>query len=225
MHSNGGIFMKLFFSIYCLAVILVLFGGLGYAYVQLPYAEWLKLAYEGNIIETTTAIIFAVTSLLAFIALLKKQNKIWFYFGFLMLSATMRELDLHKAWTTDSIFKLRFYSGDAAPFYEKALGLLFIVVLIFCLVQFIRHIPSWISNLLKFHPIALSIFLGLGALGTGKTLDSMARILPFLADFHGQNRGILRMFEESLEMTSSFFFLLVCLLALFFKTSQQQPTS
>lgn len=217
--------MNLFFIFYCLAVILVTLGGLSYAHVQLSYEESLQLANEGSILETTTAIIFALTALLAFITLVKKQDKVWFCFGSLMVAATMRELDLHKAWTTDSIFKLRFYSGDAAPFYEKALGLLFVFILLLCLVQFIRHIPSWISNLMKFHPISLSIFLGLGTLGGGKTLDSMTRVLPFLADFHGQNRPLLRMLEEGLEMTSSFFFLLICLLALFFNTSQkQQPT-
>ncbi|MEP3525317.1 MAG: hypothetical protein ABJN24_07805 [Hyphomicrobiales bacterium] len=214
--------MRFFSIIYFVIVITALLGSIGYMLVNFPPEAWDKFAHEGGIIESTTAIIFGLVALLAFILFFKIRAKIWLYFGFLMAAASMREMDLHRAWTTDSIFKLRFYSGDAAPFYEKILGLLFILVLVFTLVQFIRHIPSWISNVLKFQPMALSIFMGLGTLALGKLLDSMARVLPFMADFHGNNRPLLRLLEESLEMTSSFFFLLTCLLALLFKTIQNQ---
>ena len=214
--------MHIFFAIYSLALLVALIFGLGYLLIYFSPEEWNNLAFEGGAIETTTEITFALVALLAFVLLFKMRDKIWLYFAILMVAASMREMDLHKAWTTDSIFKSRFYSGDAAPFYEKMFGLLVILALVFCLIQFIRHIPAWISNVMKFQPIALSVLMGLGTLGLGKTLDSMARILPFLADFHAQNRALLRLFEESLEMTSSFFFLLTCLLALFFKTKQQQ---
>lgn len=210
--------MRWFFILYASVTLAGILFGLVYAYLYLSQEEWIILGSETGITEKVTEILFALVAALSLVLLIVKRHSIWLHFGVLMALAAMREMDLHKEWTTDSIFKLRFYTGDSAPLYEKLIGAAVILILLFSLMKIIRHIPLWLTDILKFQPMALSVFMGLGALAAGKGLDSMARILPFLADFHRENGPVLAMIEESLEMTSAAFFLLVCLLALFFKS-------
>jgi len=210
--------MRRFFILYTSITLAGILFSFAYAYHFLTQEEWIILGSETGTTEKVTEILFALVAALSLVPLILKRQALWLYFGVLMALAAMREMDLHKEWTTDSIFKLRFYTGDSAPLYEKLIGLTVILILLFSLMKIIRHIPMWLVHVAQFQPIAISILMACGALGAGKMLDSMVRILPFLREFHKQNGPVLAMIEESLEMTSAAFFLLVCLLALFFKS-------
>jgi branched-subunit amino acid transport protein AzlD len=181
-------------------------------------SEWNAYGAEYGFVESATAIGFAIVGIIAFIIYLQKRHGIWAIFSFLMVMASMREMDLHKYWTTDSILKSRFYISEQTPIIEKLIGGGVIILLILCAVFLIRRVPYFVSSVWKFHANAWALCFAFGCLIVAKGMDSMARIFPFLADFHAQNRDFLGVIEESLEFTSALFFLLVCFLAI--KTSR-----
>ena len=59
---------------------------------------------------------------MAGLAFIKHRVNLRFVLALGMSLAAMRELDWHKAWTTDSVLKSRFYLSDVTPIYEKVIG-------------------------------------------------------------------------------------------------------
>ena len=206
--------MHRFFIIYTLLIAAGLGGFLYYAYTSLGEAQWGALASEEGIFERLTAITFGVVAVLAMIIFLKKRYNLWAYFSLLMALACMRELDLHKEWTTDSILKSNFYESPNAPLIEKIIGGAVILLLLFLAFQLIKRVPYWIESLWQFKATAWAVLFGLGSLTVAKCMDSMARWFPFLADFKTENGAFLGVMEEGLEMAGALFFLSIFLMAL-----------
>ena len=177
-------------------------------------AQWATLGSEHGFFERVSAITFAIVGAFAFIIFAFRRYSLWLYFSLLMAMASMREMDLHKAWTSDSILKSRFYLDSGVPIEEKLIGAGVILLLIFIAVQMTRHIPFWLRSLWNFRARAWTIGFALGSLAVAKLLDSMARVIPPLAEFHAENRAFLTVIEESLEMAGALFFLTLCLMAI-----------
>ena len=173
--------MHRFFIIYSIVVLACLFGGWGYAYLYLSEDTWEFLGREFGFLENATAIMFAVTAIGAGAIYFKIRDGIWLAFAFLMAAAGLREMDYHKAITTDSIFKTNFYEDPSIGLHEKAFGLAVIFALLYAVVKLARHLPQWITGLKEFHPHAVAVFLGIGALAGAKFLDGMKRYVPQLA--------------------------------------------
>lgn len=90
----------------------------------------------------------------------------------------MRELDLHKAFTTTGIFKIRFFTSSEVPFYEKIFGLLVIAALIYMLYALIRHqTKNYLTEVRAFTPLALGATLVAGLVVVSKTIDGLERKL------------------------------------------------
>jgi hypothetical protein len=204
--------MHRFFIVYTALIAIGLGIFLRYAYIRMSEAQWLSLSAEHGLLEMATAILFGVVAMLAFVVFIKKGYMIWLYFTALMGLACARELDLHKAWTTDSILKSNFYQNAGIPIIEKIVGAIIILALLFLAYQMIKRVPTWVKALLEFKAPAWTVGFGLGALVVGKSLDSMARWFPFMADFKNTNAAYLGVVEESLEMSAALFFLSVCLM-------------
>ena len=64
--------------------------------------------------------------------------------------------------------------------------------------------------MIAFREQALAVFLAMGILAFAKMLDAFARLFPFMADFHTDNRPLFGLIEESFELTSVLFFAYVC---------------
>ena len=206
--------MHRFFIIYTLLIAAGLGGFMFYAYTSLGVEQWEALASEEGLFERVTAITFGIVAVLAMIVFFKKRYNLWAYFSMLMALACMRELDLHKEWTTDSILKSNFYESAAVPLMEKIIGGAVILLLLFLAFQLIKRVPYWIESLWQFKATAWAIGFGLGAVTVAKCMDSMARWFPFLADFKDENSAFLGVMEEGLEMGGALFFLSICLMAL-----------
>ena len=184
---------------------------LQYAFIYFSETELIKFSSEGGTIEWLTAFIFGLVGVLALSIFYIKRNSLWLYFFLAMAFACMREMDLHKAWTTDSILKSNFYTDGTVPFVEKIIGGTVIFILLFTAFNLSKYIPYWVKSILHIKAKAWIIGFGLIFITIAKLIDSMARWLPILADFKADNSAFLGFTEENLEMAGAFLFLLVCL--------------
>lgn len=192
----------------------VFIAFLWYAHTYLSPSQWIAISAENQLIEDGTAVAFVIAALLAFVVFIKKRVAIWIYFSALMVLAAMREMDLHKAWTSDSILKSNFYLDEGAGLIERICGVLVILLLLFLAYQMIRRVPAWVAAVWNFQASAWAIGIGLGSLAVAKSMDSMARWFPFMADFKINNGPFLGLMEESLEMVGATFFILVAVMAI-----------
>ncbi len=204
--------MHRFFIAYVTTIFLMLFGFLGYSFFNLNETEWMALGSEDGLFERLSAITFAITSIMGFYVFYKSRVQLHFIFASLMALASMREMDLHKEWTTQSILKSRFYLDEITPIHEKTIGLLVVLFLLYALYKLIRNTPSWVSGVFKFTPQAWTIGMGLGMLVFAKILDSMQRIFPFTKEFHEDNYAFSTLVEESFEMAGALFFLALAIM-------------
>ena len=193
-----------FFTIFNL---LLLFLFLGYAFYFLNEPQWADLGSETGAFERLSAIVFVIIGGLGLMLFNKTRKKIDLIFVGLMFAAAAREADLHRVWTTDSILKLRFYTGDASPIHEKIIGGIVIAFLLYAAWQLLKHVPHFFYSLKNKIYEAWAIFFALGFLTVAKMIDAMARLFPFMTDFHNENRLFLTVVEESFEMTGALFFL------------------
>lgn len=170
---------------------------------------YLKISQEHGILEALSASLFACAGVFGVIRAVRLRTQLSFTFSLLMLMAAAREMDWHKAFTSDSILKTRFYLRAETPFYEKFVGLVCIALLIYCVWQLIKHSPEFIRRVLQLCPYASSVFLGLGMICTAKLLDSMDRILPFASNFKAQHHAYLTLIEESFEIAAAMIFFML----------------
>ena len=205
--------------IYTSAIFMSAMVFLSVAFLCLDEQNIRLLGAENGAIENATAAGFALVAAIAFIVALKTRAEAWGLFSFFMALACLREMDMHRAFTSDSFLKLRFYSGDVAPMGEKVAGSLVIVLIAACAYRLIRyHFKGWIADVLKFEETALAVFLAVGSLGFAKILDSLKRLAPSLKEFHQENSYSMSLVEETFELAAVCMFLCVCLL--WFKTNR-----
>jgi hypothetical protein len=102
-------------TLFTLLLISVLLVGVLLAAV--PSAMQEQLAREGALIEGTSAALLLIAAGVAAYIAFRDASPGWGSFAFLMIAGFLREIDAHKAWTTMSIFKTRFYLSP-----EVALG-------------------------------------------------------------------------------------------------------
>ncbi len=202
------------FFIISVLIFAALAGGLYYIFNFLPESQWLSIASEQGAFEMLSAILFGIAAFLGLVVFIKTQSKMDFIFMMLMGLACARELDLHKEWTTQSILKSRFYIDPNTPALEKIIGVIVILFLVYSAWQLIKRVPQFIASVWHFVPTAWAIGLGLGMITIAKLLDSMKRVLPFMAEFHTDNRAFLGVIEESMELSGAIFFLIYVMMRL-----------
>jgi len=176
-----------------------------------------RLTEEYGLIENISAFGFALAAIFTLILFVRGKEKLWACFSYLMTMAFMREMDLHKAWTTDSILKSRFYLDPQTPFWEKIFGGVIILSLILCAVYLLGHVKLFLSRLIRWDHFSLLIAAGIGTIVASKTLDSFIRLFPLWQDFHHDHDLILRVAEESFDVVAAIFFLAAAAIPLFRK--------
>ncbi len=208
------------------------FSFLAYAFFVLVDVDHVRMSMEHGTLELASAGVFALAAVFALLRAIRLRTRLNITFTILMVLATAREMDLHKACTSDSILKSRFYTSAETPLFEKVIGAFVIALLIYCVWQLVRHAPEFIRRLLQFCPCAIAIFSGLGVICIAKMLDGMSRLFPFLADFHEQNGAYLGLIEESFEMAGAVVFFVLAAALLKYNTSfntdpadSEEPTS
>ena len=204
--------MHRFFILMTLLILTATGGFLWYALTYFNESEWAQWSQENGPIEMASVVLFGVAALVGFLRFVATRAKTDFIFCALMAAAAAREMDWHKEWTTDSILKSKFYLSPETPGHEKIIGAVFIAFLIYAAFQMVKRVPYFVTQLWAFAANAWALALGICSLVIAKTLDSMARLFPFMAEFHADNRDFLGVIEETLELTGAAFFVVFALI-------------
>jgi len=193
-------------GVYCLVIFLTLIILWVYSFYGMSMEHRTLIWAEHGLVESLAALFFGVAALLALLIRTRTYN----VFSFLMLMASLRELDLHKYWTVDSILKTRFYLNESTPLVEKMIGGAVVILLLLSAIYLFKRIPIFVKNLWGLQVQSLAVFFALACLVVAKKIDSMARLFPFLADFHAQNNAFLITIEEGLELAAALLFIRAC---------------
>ena len=131
--------------------------------------------------------------------------------AFLLAMLALRELDLDKRLFADGMLKLRFYTGNEAPLWQKGIGGAVVVTILVAVWRLFRQqFREWRAALLAkavWAWVVLAAFV-VGALA--KSLDGIGRKLaPFGIRFDSDLDLAFGLIEETLEM----FFALALVLA------------
>ena len=196
------------FFIFAFVIVACLICGLYYLFHHVPESRWIDLTSEHGLVELPTAIMFGIAAFFGAFQTIRTTGKMDVIFMVLMAMGGAREMDWHKEWTTDSILKSRFYLDANTPVIEKIIGAIIIIFLVYAAWQLLKRIPQFIAAIWHFSAKAWSIAMGLGMLVMAKTLDSMARLFPFMAEFHGEHRAFLGVVEETMELSGAVFFVI-----------------
>ncbi|MEM7250080.1 MAG: hypothetical protein AAF493_01565 [Pseudomonadota bacterium] len=157
---------------------------------------------EDGPVETATVALYGLCLALMFLrGGMSYLRKHW-YAATLVLVLALRELDLHKEFTTMGIFRTRFFLSDKVPAAEKLIGALVIIAILAVLIIAVRrHWRRWWQGLRQLNPIAVGITVAvlLGVLS--KTLDGSKRKLESIGlDVTDMLQERLFLVEETLEL-------------------------
>lgn len=125
-----------------------------------------------------------------------------------------RELDWHKAFTTDSVLKSNYYLKSAAPLTEKLIAGA-VVLLIFALVIYYLacYLRPFLQGLLRRSPPAISIACTFVLLAFTKVVDRSVSVLE--VDYGVRVPEWVERLQTALEEPLEFFIPILILLALY----------
>ena len=193
-----------------------LFGFMAYILASWPPENIDRLTSEGSTLETAAVVFYLIAALMGLGIVWKKRfsSRLWAVFTFAMFAAMGREMDLHKAFTDDSVLKSNFYADAAVPLVQKIGGMIFVLLLLFCAIYLIytvfkRWRELWLTNTTAWLALCAT-----GALVVGKTCDSWSRLFPFWQDLHHDYGVMFRLTEESFETAGAFLFMVCAVSAL-----------
>ena len=155
---------------------------------------------EDHVIEVLSALLYFIAAGFAALCFARTKEKIYALSTGAFLFAFAREMDWHKAFTSDSFLKSRFYSSDEIPLNEKIFGASVILCMLCVFIPLLLKIPRLISDFFKLQPTAWFLSGGLGFIAFAKMLDALGRLFPVLVDFKHDNDTALGFLEESLEL-------------------------
>jgi hypothetical protein len=176
--------------------------------LPLDRAGRLEMLREWGPIENATGAVLIAAILLA-LAAVRLSGSFVLLTAYAIGLIAAREFDLHKAFTSDGVFKTRYFTNADIPLAEKAIVVAVLAVMIALLVTYVRrHWRHFWVGLRTLQPAAVSTALGLGLYVIAKTFDSLGRLLePLGIDLPRGELGLMAM-EECFELAGA-----VCLLA------------
>lgn len=157
------------------------------------------LTRETGWIEVATAILYGIATLLL-LALWRKDGRFFVHSAFVVALLLARELDLHKAFTSDSVLSTRFFFRDHAGVTEKIVAGLVLLVFAVIVIRYLRNWRRLRDGLTLRSPAAISAALAILLLPATKSLDAFGRVakgLGFEITFDINAVGIV---EESVEL-------------------------
>ena len=157
------------------------------------------LTKEDGWIEMGTAVLYGV-AILALLSACRFERGFFAHSAFAVALLGARELDLHKAFTTDSVLTTRFFFRDHVDLPEKLIAGAVLLVLLVVLIRYLRHWRRLRDGLLQRSPSAMSAALAILLLPATKTLDAFGRIAKSLGFEITFNIDVVGIVEESMEM-------------------------
>lgn len=168
---------------------------------------------EGGTIESLTVVGYGITALIIMalpgVGLLRRVE-----LAFLVALLGARELDLHKAFTQDSLLKMDYYLKSDAPLTEKGFSILFLAAVAAIAFHLVLQVaPGFVAALKARRDYALSILCGLFFIGFSKAIDGIPRKMRdlFGVTVDDSVRLSFRSIEELMEMMIPLVFIAACI--------------
>lgn len=161
-----------------------------------------KLADEDGVIENATIFGYLWCMVYMLIYWPKDQLLKRGYIFALLLAFTLRELDFDKRFTTEGIFKTRFYLASEASLLEQFIGIAVITALLSIGYLFYRnHIKGRTLAQLLTHESRARVLLPLCLIIIAKSLDGISRKLSiFGIETTQRSAELFQVTEEYLEL-------------------------
>ncbi len=137
---------------------------------------------ERGVVESATVIFYFLCAV--FIIYKGKLNylKRYYYIFLLIIFCMLREMDFHKRFTTMGIFKTKFFLNSYTPFFEKFIGAVVIVVLLYFLYLMLsRHFKDFYDGLKNRYIISFGALIVAIFLGASKSIDGISRKFDMLS--------------------------------------------
>ncbi len=157
------------------------------------------LTKEDGWIEVATVVVYGV-ALLSLLSCCRFEPAFFAQSAFVVGLLAARELDLHKAFTTDSVLTTRFFFRDHVPVPEKVIAGLVVVALLIVVLHYLRNWRRLRDGLKARTPAALSAALAILLLPAAKFLDAFGRLLRGFGIEITFNIDAVGIVEESLEL-------------------------
>lgn len=149
-------------------------------WMLVPAADMLAFVAEGGVVETLTLVAYVIA--IFGVVFYGKAARVSTRSALVVILAymLMRELDLHKSVSTESILKSKFWLGSQIPVTDKLLAVM-ILLPIFCALLWLvlKKTSHFLRGLFDRQAWAISVFCFLAVLCISKSID---RSLNVLAD-------------------------------------------
>jgi hypothetical protein len=208
-------------AIAALACVLAAFGLVA---AFLPDPGFHRVFDEDGLVEWISLLAWFVAAVVFLRAALAGAGATAWLSGLVCLAASLREGDVHKSLTGYSVLKLRFFTGDAFPIWEKLVAALIVVPIAVALavlaVVFVRTV---LHGGLRRNSVRL-VLLTTVLLFISKLLDRAPAVLLdwYAIDFSTSARRWMLAYEEGIEALLPISFLLAFLVA---RKERRQPRS
>lgn len=165
----------------------------------LPPERYAALLAESGWIESLTA--FGFIAAAGMLLVLRRPTSTEWWGPVLLIACALRELEMHRRFTTMSILKSRFYLSDGVPLGEKLAGLLVLCLLALgcCRLLWYHRLSFWHglkTGSLAAGCVASAVFV----LVLSQSIDGVARKLaPWGVELSDIQVRIWGAFEEIIE--------------------------
>jgi hypothetical protein len=181
------------------------------AALQLEQSLASALFVESGPVETLTAALFLIGSLLVFSG--PELARRWPAAAILLMFG-LRELDFHDRFTTMNISKTRFYLSPDVPIMEKIFGLCVVLFFFACVYLLIkRYGKAFTRQTLRAEGLAVASATSLLFLVVSKLMDGLPRRLKMLGISMDEGSRFLATAGEELLELGAAILLLVCAIA------------
>lgn len=154
--------------------------------------------YEQGPIEISSVCVLLLASMMTFLNnFLEKPKRL--ALGWLLFAIAMRELDMDKTFTSQSVFKSKFYASGTAQPHEIVIGILMILGVLWVFWHTFKYTFDFARKLRRLDAVSLIVASAIGYIALGRFIDTMPRVAPWVRD-HVMTGGMLNMvLEESFE--------------------------
>lgn len=151
----------------------------------LPSADMLKFVEENGTVETLTLVCYVIAILVVIFGAIQARFSTKLATVIMLAYMFMREADWHKAVSSESILKIKFWLNGNIPVSDKLLAIAILIPVAWMLVYFIWNYtkPFW-RALSNGEGYAISILMFLVTLVTSKVLDRSLNMLTELYQLH-----------------------------------------
>jgi hypothetical protein len=128
---------------------------------------------ENGPIETATVVFYLAVAVLVWLLRdTRDDTASWVALTIILVAFAARELDLHKAWTTMSILKARFWTGGETPWTQRLGAFLVLLPVVWSMLRLLRRYgrAAW-RQARQHHPVAMTAVTFVVCLVLVKLLD------------------------------------------------------